>query len=157
VGHSLIEAVGPGDGGRAQKISKCEARGKLLSNCPFAPPDPDDFLDDASYARMKGEPVSQIEESFADFMGAEVAGATLKARGVVRQDSARYDDLFSIATDFAHLHGHCLKQNSLDAHPAGYLRMGRNFLGSQGFREQMCGTGAPAPAFPGAGVTCRGF
>ncbi len=109
--------------------------------------------------RDRGAPLEQIGEAFSDFMGAEIVGRLMSEDSAVPpgQPDARgkRDALVSIASSYSRLHGACLKANTVDEHPPGYLRMNRLIMGSGSFRDAFGCRGAPATS--GAGVTCKAF
>lgn len=144
----------------------CDIESANTPSCTWGGEDPmRDPKNTASY-RQHGAQLSQIGESFADFMGSEVVGR------IIREDSqpsaagvrfpgpidlaGRRDLLISAASVFSRLHGVCVDHNTLDQHPPGYLRTDRFMMGSQSFREAI-GCGNTIPPADRGGTTCHGF
>jgi hypothetical protein len=126
--------------GTARRTPSCDIGNRVL-------------ISDLSQYKATGAPLSQINESFADFMGAEVVGKLNQAQPLDLQD--RIDALASIAADFSNLHGHCLTTNTADEHPIGSIRVNRMIMGSRNFRA-VIGCSNP-PQTPQARLTCHGF
>ena len=142
--------------GKGPRAAACKKEIARKPSCPFGPDDPTyDFNSLAGYRKGK-DPVNQIQESFADFVGAEVVGRL--AQEDANQGKLLVGDklngMLTIASDYVRLHGVCLKTNTHDPHPVGTLRVNRVIMGVKEYREAFCGAGAPPPATQGAGVTC---
>jgi hypothetical protein len=128
-------------------------------SCPMGPHDPTYHWKDLSKYRNGTDPVNQIQESFADYFGAQTTGQLAKEDGEngKLRDQNKIDGLLSLATDNVRLHGTCLQNNTHDPHPVGYLRMNRNIMGSKDYREAFCGETSTPPKTKGADATCPGI
>ncbi len=127
-------------------------------DCPMGKSDPRQDGDDGSDYRRDPQPVDQIQESFADFMGAEVVGHILQEDQQLKHldQKSQLNALVATAASFDQLHGVCQKDNTHDEHPVGMIRMNRNIMSSKYFREALGCTNGP-PHTKNAGVTCQGF
>lgn len=143
-----------------EKVAKqCLTEVSVTPTCPLGKKDPDYNPSDLSAYRKDSQPVDQIQETFSDFMGAEVLGALMQDRAGHKKisDSEKLDGLSAIAVDISNLHGGCQTENTTDLHPPGFLRVDRVMMGSQRFREAFCSVGAPPPSTAGAGMSCKGL
>ncbi len=138
-------------------MDKCLVQIKRYDACPIDASPDNPSLDLSSY-RSEGENISQIRESFSDYMGSEVVSDIVKedtdSGKLTRSD--RLDGITSLATTYAGLHGRCISSNTKDSHPAPFLRMNRIIMGSESFRESLGCEGGP-PKTPGANMKCQGL
>jgi len=143
---------------KAAGLKECQDYVKLTPSCPWGS-NPKKSLADASSARVDPEPVSQIRESFSDFVGAEVAGTILEeqVRSGKLRGQDRLDALIGIAADFASLHGRCEDGNSNDVHQPGKLRINQNFFSSASFANAICGKNPTPASLPGGPQKCSAF
>jgi hypothetical protein len=143
---------------RTAAINGCIAWDEATPSCPRASSKGEAVNGDLSSYRH-GEPVDQMQESFADFMGAEIAGAVILDRvhsGKMNHQD-RLDALTSVSTDFAGLHGRCLNKNTSDPHPPASIRVGRNLMASDDYKTAMCGVNPVRPDVQGGTPQCKAF
>ena len=127
-------------------------------DCPIGKTDKADDSNNLTDFRHDAQPVDQIPEAFADFMGAEIVGriAEQDARSGSMDKAEKEDALETIASDYSRLHGGCRNENTHDPHPPGFLRVNRVIMGSKVFRESM-GCSVKPPSTVGASKTCQGL
>jgi hypothetical protein len=124
-----------------------------MPNCAFGKPQSDYNKYILADYRKHGPKEDQSGESFSDFMAGEILGKILKQEKSLQ---VKRDSLVAITSTLSRLHGLCLKKNTPDSHPPGFLRMNRIMMSSQEFRESIgCKNGPPKT--PSAGVTCPGI
>ena len=133
-------------------------RYKRTPDCPVGKSDRTQDENNSADYRKDSQPVDQIPESFADFMGAEIVGriANQDTRSGEMTPLEKTDALETIASDYSRLHGGCRNENTHDPHPPGFLRVNRVMMGSKIFRESM-GCSAKPPSTAGASKTCQGL
>jgi len=116
-----------------QAMSKFCLNSISNSACAYGDSDKDYDENDLGDYKKNGEPESQLPESFADLMSAEVVSQ------IIKNDSleTKTEGLMSIASSNARLHGVCKSGSTKDTHPTGFYRTNIFYLGSKAFREAL--------------------
>jgi hypothetical protein len=143
----------------SRRFKECVELAGLTPSCPWGATDPKQQQLNLADYRKSDHPTSQIGEAFADFAAAEVLGSIaledLAAGRLQKRDLM--DGITSMASENVRLHGTCLKDNTFDEHPVGYLRMNRIIMGSKRFSRAFCGQASDADARKIGAMVCSGF
>jgi len=139
--------------GKPADYEKCMDIANKTPHCPWGKRDPEYNENDINDYKKNGPPVAQIQESFADYMGAEVTGKILADQPPTLRDQNNL--LTAISSDFSSIHGRCLNQNTIDPHPPGYIRVNRTIMSSPDF---LAGAGCShPPQTQFSGQKCEGI
>jgi hypothetical protein len=137
-----------------ENVKKCfQQYSQERPSCPAGKPDPNYNHNNLADYEKNDPGKDQISESFSDFMAAENVSQFIKN---AKSEDEKTDALLSIASGNSRLHGVCLKTNTPDPHPPGFIRTNRINMSSKSFRESIgCLSGPPKTLK--ANLTCPGI